>query len=303
MVRTLPPLNGLRAFEAAGRHGSFTRAAQELRVSHSAISRHVRGLEARLGVRLFRDMPRGVALTQDGSAYLAQILPAFDAIAEATEGLAHRPAGRVLVNSEPVIAERFIMPRLAAFHAAYQEVDIQLEASSRLANLDQYEADIAVRFAHMGALDAPSDLLSDAPVFPFATPELAQSVRDPSDLLNLPRLRDRSAPIWEAWFAAAGVKTDGQTDAGWRPSTPLSFAAALHGHGVYLSSAECVSLEVAAGRLVQCIDIGIRHGAFFLVYRSETMRRAAVKRFRTWLLDQASDFRLGPGAGQNQPIG
>lgn len=294
MSRALPPLNALRAFDAAGRHGSFSRAADELGVSHSAISRHVRGLEARLGVSLFRDVSRGVELTAEGRGYLERILPAFDAIADATEDLAQTPSGQVTINSEPIFAERFIMPRLAQFHASYPNVEVRLEASNRLANIEQYEADIAVRFAHLGCLDVPSDLLSDAPIAVYATPELAAQISAPTDLLHMPRLRDRNNPIWEAWFRAAGVETDGTTDAGWRPSTPLSYVAALEGHGVFLSSAEAVSYDVAAGRLVQCFDITLRDGAFFLVYGSRGLRRSAAKQVCRWLLDQTSAFRTHP---------
>lgn len=295
MSRVLPPLNALRAFDAAGRHGSFSRAADELGVSHSAISRHVRGLEARLGVALFRDLSRGVELTPEGRGYLERILPAFDAISEATEDLSQSPRGKVTINSEHVFAERFIMPRLAEFQAAFPEIEVRLEASNRLANIEQYEADIAVRFARFGRLDVPSDLLSNAPISVYATPELAAQVKVPSDLLHMPRLRDRNNGIWEIWFRAAGVETDGTTDGGWRPSTPLSYVAALEGHGVFLSSAECVSHDVAAGRLVQCFDITLRDGAFFLVYGSRGLRRAAAKQVCRWLLDETAAFRTDGG--------
>lgn len=295
MSRALPPLNALRAFDAAGRHGSFSRAADELGVSHSAISRHVRGLEARLGVALFRDLSRGVELTAEGRGYLERILPAFDAIAEATEDLSHTPRGQVTINSEPIFAQRFIMPRLARFHAMFPAVEVRLEASNRLANIEQYEADIAVRFARFGRLDVPSDLLSNAPISVYATPELAAQITAPSDVLHVPRLRDRNNGTWELWFRAAGVETDGQTDAGWRPSTPLSYVAALEGHGVFLSSAEAVSHDVAMGRLVQCFDISIRDGAFFLVYGSRGLRHGAAKQVCRWLLEETAAFRPEPG--------
>ena len=125
----------------------------------------------------------------------------------------------------------------------------------------------------------------------------------PADLLDLPRLRDRSIGIWEVWFRAADVDTDGGTDDGWRPSSPLSYVAALNGQGVYLSSAECVSSDVEAGRLVQCFDIGIQDGAFYLVYGNRSMRRPAVREVRAWLLEETSAFRSGAGAGENQPNG
>ena len=112
MPRSLPPLNALRAFEAAGRLGSFTKAAAELNVSHSAISRHVRGLEERLNVHLFRSQNTGVVLTDQGMAYLAEITPAFDRIALATETLSDPPAGTVTLTTESTIAQKWLVPRL-----------------------------------------------------------------------------------------------------------------------------------------------------------------------------------------------
>lgn len=291
MSRNLPPLNALRAFDAAGRHQSFSRAADELSVSHSAISRHVRGLEARLGVQLFRDLPRGLELTVAGRTYLESILPALDMIAEATEDLAVVPTGRVTVNSEPLFAERFIIPRLATFQKAYPEIEVRLESSAQIADVEKYEADIAVRFAHTGSLGVPSDLLSAALIYPHAAPELMNRIREPLDLLKLPLLRDRSNNIWRQWFAAAGIQVDTLPETGWRLKSPLAYEAALNGLGVYLGSTECVSYDRGLGRLVQCFDISIQDSAFYLVYGSRGVRRKAVRQFRAWLLDETKMFR------------
>ncbi|SHJ57798.1 LysR family transcriptional regulator, glycine cleavage system transcriptional activator [Shimia gijangensis] len=292
MSRSLPPLNALRAFDAAGRHQSFSRAADELRVSHSAISRHVRGLEDRLGVKLFRDLPRGVELTLEGRSYLERVLPALDMIADATDDLIATPSGQVTVNSEPLFAERFIIPRLATFQAAYPEIEVRLEASARLADVERYEADIAIRFAHTGALDGPCELLSSSPLYPHATPEfMERHIREPKDLLNVPRYRDRTNNIWRQWFAAAKVEAHEVTEGGWRLKSPLAYEAGLNGLGVYLGSSECVSFDLEMGRLVRCFDIGVRDGAFFLVYGSRGPRRSAVKQFRAWLLDEARPYR------------
>ncbi|MFK7879916.1 LysR family transcriptional regulator [Roseobacter sp.] len=294
MSRNLPPLNALRAFDAAGRHGSFSGAAEELAVSHSAISRHVRGLESRLGLKLFRKLARGVELTQEGRAYLDRILPALDLIAEATDGLAATPRGRVTINSEPLFAERFIIPRLAGFQTAYPEIDVRLEASSLIADVERYEADIAIRYTHTGALGGPGDLLSAAPIYPYASPELAQGLRQPEDLLHVTQLRDRSKNIWRQWFAAVGVQAELPVDDGWRLRSRLAYEAGLNGLGVYMGSSECVSFDESLGRFVRCFDTGIRDGAFFLVHGSTGLRRTAVKQVRAWLLDETQAFRVLP---------
>ena len=294
MYRNLPPLNALRAFDAAGRHQSFSRAAEEMSVSHSAISRHVRGLENRLGVQLFRDLPRGLELTVQGRAYLERILPALDMIAEATDDLAEVPKGRVLVSSEPLFAERFIIPRLARFRAAYPEIEVRLESSASLADIERYEADIAVRHAATGHLDTPADLLSTARIYAHVAPDLAGDIKTPADFLKMPRLRDRTKNIWRQWFEAAGVQAENLTDHGWRLKSPLAYEAALNGLGVYLGSSECVENDLIAGRFVRCFDISIRDGAFYLVTGQTGARRNAVRQFRSWLLDETQNFRTDP---------
>lgn len=295
MVRHLPPLNALRAFEAAGRHQSFTRAAEELRVSHSSISRHVRGLEDRLGVQLFRDLPRGLALSRDGAAYLAQISPALDAIAFATEGLAEVPQGTVSVNSEPLFATKWLVPRLRGFTDAFPEVDIRLEASRHLADVARYEADLAIRFVHPGGQYPGAELISDAPLHPYAAPALVSGpVDDPRDLLAYPLMRDRTEGTWDTWFErACGVVPDGLPAEVWRMSSVLAVEAAIAGQGVLLVSAEVVSTEVAAGRLIRLSDVGFREGGYHLVRSEGAMRRKPVRVFRDWLLAQSAQWRSG----------
>jgi DNA-binding transcriptional LysR family regulator len=290
MARNLPPLNALRAFEAAGRHESFSKAAEELNVAHSAVSRHVRGLEARLGVKLFKDLPRGVALTLEGRGYLERILPALDMIAEATEELAEVPAGQVRVNSEPLFAERFIIPRLAEFYARHPEIDLRLETSSLLADVERHEADLAVRFAHSGSLAVPCDLLSDAPLHAYAAPALIQG-KTPEDVLGMVRFRERNNDLWRRWFEAARVVPEGVPETSWRMGSALGYQSALNGLGVILCSSEVTSWDVAQGRLMQCSDVGLRDGAYYLVHGSRGVRRSSVRLFQDWLLEVSAPFR------------
>lgn len=293
MVRSLPPLNALRAFEAAGRHQSFSGAATELGVSHSSISRHVRGLEDRLGVQLFRDLPRGLALSADGAAYLAQVTPALDAIAYATEGLVETPQGTITVNSEPLFATKWLVPRLAVFSAAHPEVDVRLEASRHLADVARYEADLAIRFVHHGGVYPGSELISDAPLHPFAAPDLVTDrITDARDLLGYPLLRDRTSGTWDVWFdKAGGVEPDEVPQFTWRMSSVLAVEAAIAGQGVLLVSTEVVAGEVAAGRLIQVSDIGFREGGYHLIRAEGALRRKSVRVFRDWLIAEAAPWR------------
>lgn len=299
MSRTLPPLNALRAFEAAARHESFSRAAEELGVSHSAISRHVRGLEARLGVQLFRDASRGVMLTSEGGHYLQRITPAFDVIGEATEGLADTPAGRVVVNSEPVFAMKIVIPLLAKFQRDLPEIELRLVGSNDLADLDRYEADLAIRYAKTGTLDQPSDLLSDAPIYPFAAPGyLKDDVLRADHLTTCPLFRDRGQNIWIDWAKRAGFDVE-VPDPPWRMRAALALEAAVHGAGIYLGASDGTHLDETAGRIVRVSDVGFRQGSFHLVTSGQSGRRKAVRSVRAWLLDHTTALR----SPENQPIG
>lgn len=304
MPRNLPPLNALRAFEAAGRHESFSRAAQELGVSHSAISRHVRGLEDRLNRRLFRDLPRGVALTGEGAAYLAQVTAALDLIAEATERLTERAAGQLSVNSEPLFATKWVIPRLAEFQRENPQVDIRLEASRELADVHRYEADMAIRFLAVAGSNPDAILLSDAPLYPYAAPGLVKlPLATPSDLLQYPLLRDRTGGTWGLWFElAGGGDPELVPGAGWRMRSPLAFEAALAGHGVLLTSADVAAHDVAAGRLERVSPIGFREGGYYLVLGDGVLRRQPARLFKEWLVESSSPLR-GQVISNNQPNG
>lgn len=296
MSRQLPPLNALRAFEAAGRHESFSRAAEELNVSHSAISRHVRGLEDRLNVRLFRDLSRGVKLTDEGAAYMGQITPALDAIADATERVVERPAGVIVVNSEPLFATKWLIPRLTTFQSSHPDVEIRLEGSRLLADVNRYEADVAIRFLGVPGANPDGVLLSDAPLYPFAAPGLVDlPLSAPRDLAKHRLMRDRSGGTWGVWFARAGEDDPEIVPApGWRMRSHLAYEAALAGQGVLLTSQEVASLDVAAGRLQQVSGIGFREGGYYLVLGDGALRRKPVRLFRDWLLDASAAFRGQP---------
>ncbi len=292
MQRSLPPLNALRAFEAAGRHQSFSRAAEELGVSHSAISRHVRGLEDRLGVSLFRDLPRGIKLSRDGRAYLGQVTAALDLIAEATEGLGGSAEGVVVVSCEPLFARKVLLPMLDRFHSQYPRVEVRLEASKALADVNRYEADLAIRFAHTGVLQVASDLISDTPLYVYAAPELRpEGWQSPKDVLEYARLRERDANLWPRWAELQGLEAAPFEAHGWRISADLALEAAVCGQGVYLGSRDCAQMDCDAGRLVRCFDQGVRDGAMRLVQADRASRNRAARVFRGWLLEETADLR------------
>ena len=291
MARQLPPLNALRAFEAAGRHQSFTGAADELGVSHSAISRHVRGLEDRLGAQLFRDLPRGVELTDAGAQYLSQVSPALDAIAEASEVFSDRPSGQVTVDSEPLFAAKWLIPRLGDFYDRYPDIELRLYARSELADIKRYQADMALRFFNGTPPGPDQPMFCNAPLYPYAVPEVADQIRAPEDVTKFRRYRDRFTHTWGLWAKAAGLNPADFPEEAFRLRASLALEAALAGHGVFLSSWEIVGGDVTAGRLVKCVDVGIRQGSFHVVCGEGVLRRAPVRLFHDWLMEVTEPLR------------
>lgn len=292
MARQLPPLNALRAFEAAGRHQSFTGAAAELGVSHSAVSRHVRGLEDRLGAQLFRDLPRGVALTPAGAVYLAQVTPALDAIAEASEVFSDKPSGLVTVDSEPLFASKWLIPRLGAFYDAYPEIELRLDARRELADVARYQVDMALRFFHDDPPGPDQPMFARTRLYPYAVPDIAAQIKSPSDILRFRRYRDRYTQTWPIWAAAAKVDPAPFEEGTWRLRATLAAEAALAGHGVFLASWEIVARDVTAGRLVRVSDVGILDGSFHIVLGEGVLRRSAVRIFKDWLMAETTELRV-----------
>jgi len=294
MPRRLPPLNALRAFEAAGRHSSFSKAAVELNVSHSAISRHVRGLEKRLCVQLFKVIARGVELTEPGKKYLSEISPTLDQIADATDRLLIAPEGSVSLSCESTFAIKWLMPRLGQFETLHPNVKVGIDATPKLADIEQFECDLAIRFRHHGKPEQASDLISNTQFYPIGAPELnggAKKLPDLTELQNFKLIQDSKARLWQLWFAEAGMPNAELPNISTPLAAMLAIESALAGQGLFLASEEVVASDVKAGKLMRFSDIGIDYGRIYLVYRPETIKRNAVNAFRNWLLDTTKELR------------
>ncbi|WP_425407614.1 LysR substrate-binding domain-containing protein [Hwanghaeella sp.] len=294
MPRQLPPLNALRAFDAAGRLGSFSGAAEEMNVTHAAISRHVRGLEKRLGVQLFRTVPRGVELTEAGARYLDEVRPAFDRIAEATEALTTKVEGLVTVSVEGTFAQKWLMPRLGGFHAAYPEIELRIDASSRLADIEHYEADLAIRYSYRTWPELKSDHIVRSTVFPVGAPSMVPDggvPKDPRDLLQFRLLHEDRGEGWAQWFRTAGVPDVRLPPVSGPLASILAIEGALSGQGLALISYELIAADVDAGRLIRFSKVGLTFGDYSLLYLPESMRRKPVRAFRDWLLTETQVLR------------
>jgi len=305
----LPPLKALRAFEAAARHLSFTRAAEELHVTQTAISHQIKGLEERLGVQLFRRLPRGLLLTEEAQRYAPALRAAFEQIAAATEQLSACGSGGTLtLSTVPSFAAKWLVPRLGRFHTAHPEIDLRISASLRLVDFTREDFDVAIR---MGRGDYPGlhiDPLFGEVMFPVCSPRLlagAKPLRTPEDLRHHVLLHDVDLPVagmvptpqaWRLWLERAGVRgIDVERGPVFEDSAMLLDAAA-EGQGVALGRSALVAADLAAGRLVRPFDISLpfalRH---YLVCPKATAERPKIAAFRGWLLAEAKAQEDGPG--------
>ncbi|RUV70677.1 MAG: transcriptional regulator GcvA [Mesorhizobium sp.] len=291
MPRRLPPLTTLPAFDAAARHLSFTKAAAELNLTHGAISRAVRNLEERLGIRLFERGTRSVRLTPAGAAYAAEIGAALDRIGAATiVATAPRSAGVLTVSTSDGFAGRWLVPRLYRFHRENRDVDVRLSTSGVLADFIRDGIDIAIRYGAGGYEGVVSELLAEEEVSPVCSPELLKGehpLRSPSDLKYHTLIHDNFRIDWATWLQHAGVD-------GINPNSGVSFdsatyavEAAVHSEGVLLGRSALVSADLAAGRLVRPFGLALKsRSKYYVVYPDGALRQRKVKAFRDWLFSE-----------------
>jgi LysR family glycine cleavage system transcriptional activator len=289
MKRNLPPLNALRAFEASARHSSVQRAAHELNVTPSAVSQQVQNLERWVGFPLLERRARQLQPTAQGRAYLATISAAFDQIAAATAELSKGQVPRsVCITCTPGFTVQWLVPRLQEFQDLHPEIDVRIDASTRMLDLRTEEVDLAVRHGNGRYPGLVSEKLLDDDLIPVASPSLLVGkgrVRRPADLVQHRLLHIEMRDDWRLWFAAQGIEVD------WRRGpllvdTAIGVQAAIAGKGIILIRRSLAADELASGRLVAPLPQGLSKGtAYYLVYPPENMSQPAVRAFRAWLLD------------------
>lgn len=290
-MNRLPPLNALKAFEAAGRHLNFRRAADEIGVTHGAVAQHVRALEARMAVKLFKRLPRGLALTDEGRKYLAPVRRAFEMIAAATDELQPQQA-ELTISVTPSFASKWLVPRLGRFTDSHPDIDVTVDAATGLANFQDDGIDIAVR---QGTPPFGSGLVAD-PLFPqelyaVCSPRLLEGehpLRAPGDLVHHQLLHDAHG-LWplflEEVFAGKPKPTLRSMSFN---QTSLAVDAAVAGQGVALVSNPLVTSELADGRLCRPFKHSITGAfGFFIVAPRSPRKPETVQRMRDWLLGQS----------------
>lgn len=313
MSARLPPLGAFRAFEAAVRHLSFKKAAEELHVTPAAISHQIKALEDHLGVQLFERLPRAIALTDPARAMLPKVREAFECLAVAIERGQMRPdTGKLSISAPPSFASHWLMPRLHRFAALHPEVDLSLSSRSNLIDksggegleLGEGDAEVFIRYGgnqqyqgcRVKALFTPTYLPACRPDFLEGENALLQ----PSDLRHYTLIHDDTIPdeadrpSWDAWLRAAGV-TDVDASRGPHFSDGgLALEAAIDGLGIVLALKPLVEADVVAGRLVFPFDMAMpTHAAYYLAVPEAVAERRAVVDFCNWLIEEARVVEVG----------
>ena len=284
--RKLPPLNALRAFEVSGRALSFARAAQELGVTQGAVAQQVRALEEHLKVSLFKRLPRGLALTQEGAVYLAKLRSAFDVITEATEGITAKQ-DVVTISVPPTFAAKVLIPRMGELNAILPDAELRIIATEVIADFDRDQIDLAVRLTRQPfADDLEFAKLFAQDLVAVASPALLNGLTPPLDITQLKSftiLHD-AHNHWQKIFRD-NEKTNGPKF----NQTTLAIDAALSGQGIALSCQAFVEQELTTGRLVNVLGGSIRvDNDYFIVRKKGAHANNWVAQVWQWLLEELS---------------
>jgi LysR family transcriptional regulator, glycine cleavage system transcriptional activator len=300
----LPPLNALRAFEAAARRLSIKAAAEELAVTPGAVSQLIKSLEARLGVNLFQRLNRGLVLSEAGRSYFPPVRNAFRQIADASQRVAAvSDAGALALSVAPFFAAAWLIPRLAAFHAARPEIDVQVSATNALTDFSKGDVDLAVRHGLGRYPGLVSERILAVEIVPVAAPTLVAArglPKDASDLARWPQVHDVERKAWHAWLQSRGVDEIGAPRGPSFDDPSLLLSAVRAGQGAGLFPAAMVAEDLAEGSLVKLADAGrLDDFAYYLVYPEAHRARPKVAAFRAWILETAqSEARAPSPAGR-----
>jgi DNA-binding transcriptional LysR family regulator len=288
-MRPLPPLNALRAFEAAARHKSFTRAAEELHVTQAAISHQVKALEERIGVPLFRRSPRALSLTAEGEALLPDLRGAFDRMALAIDRVGKMAGSRSLnVSLVTTFALTWLVPRLHRFQERHPDIEVRMTTQQRLVDLGREDVDVAVRFTAEPDETLHSVRLFNDRLTPLCGKRYRDRVKTFDDLRRVPLIDTAFKPEWPIWLKAMGLELQPQRALQF-DSTAICVEAAIEGAGVAIGPPDLFLPEFEAGKLFQPFEQLVESGqSWWLVCTHAMAERPKVKAFRDWMTEEVA---------------
>lgn len=289
MTARLPSLNGLRAFEAAARHLSFTLAAQELNVTQTAISHQIRRLEEELGIRLFIRQSRSLALTPQAAEYLPGIRAAFQDLRTATDRLLRKDDDHVLtISTLTSLAVKWLLPRLSSFQEQHPEIDVRITTSTELVDFRTSNVDAAIRYGQGRWPGLDAEWLMAEHLFPVCSPKLLtgeRALRRPEDLEHATLLHTSSTiDDWRLWLTAAGLPAHLSQNRGLTFDLAfMTIQAAIDGLGVAMGQTAYVADDVANGRLVVPFNVSMPSAGYYFVTPQDRPATSKLKLFRDWL--------------------
>ncbi len=300
MARRLPPLNALKAFEAAARHESFTRAADELNVTQGAVSHQVKALEAELGLQLFNRAPQKLMITEAGRDYLVVVRDALDRIAVGTERLLQRQStGSLTVSTSPNFAAKWLVHRLGRFAEMHPSIDLRVSATLHHIDFAQEDVDVAIRHGDGVWPGLHVTRLCTEELFPVCSPRFLggpHALRSPDDLIHHTLLHLDHRQDWSKWLDVAGVTGADLSRGPILNQASMIVDAAVDGQGVALARTALVARDLISGRLVRPFALALPVAyAYWIVCPMATAELPKIVTFRDWLLGEAAEDmqRLG----------
>ena len=294
MLRRLPPLNALKAFEAAARHESFTRAAEELFVTQGAVSHQVKALEAELGVKLFNRERQRLVITEAGRQYLTILRDAFDRIAVGTERLLQRQnSGALTISTSPDFAAKWLVNQLGRFAEAHPSIDLRVSATLHHVDFAREDVDLAVRHGDGSWPGLDVVRLSAEHLFPVCSPKLLSGrnrLAKPADVLKFPLIHVDDRKDWSKWLAAAGVMGAELSHGPVLNRVSMAIDAAIDGQGIVLARTTLAATDLIAGRLLRPFAEDLRLSKiYWIICPQATASLPKIVTFRSWLLSEAAN--------------
>jgi len=304
----LPPLNNLKAFDAAARHESFTRAAAELCVTQGAVSQQVKALEAALGIKLFNRERQRLIITEAGRYYLTIVRDALDRIALGTERLLQRQSAGVLtVSTSPDFAAKWLVHRLGNFAEAHSDIDLRVSATLHHVDFAREEVDLAVRHGDGNWPGLDTVQLSAEQLFAVCSPKLLLGRRKlgkPADILKFPLIHLDSRADWTKWLRTVGINDAEVTHGPVLNRASMVIDAAIDGQGIALARTTLAAWDLINGRLVRPFTEALRLSkTYWIVCPKATSNVPKIVTFRDWLLAEAAqDLRQLNRGGSSQTV-
>lgn len=289
MYTSLRHLNALRAFEAAARHCSIARAAEELNVSHSVVSQHVRNLEQWFGTDLFTRRGNRIALTSEGRQFETQVAHGLQILTDACEDLLKSAqTGTLVISAEPALASRWLRRRISLFCEAFPRIDCHLRSDSRAPEIGEDQVDIVIHFEErIQRLSAASQRLIPVDAYPVCAPALYDKLaQDNAPFWDAPLVHDNGRHIWQSWFAEHEKHRDAWSKGKVYSDLRLAIGAAVDGEGVFLADDIVCQQELTSGSLRQIDPRKCRCTWYRIATAEDLPAHSPALTFRDWLVDQ-----------------